>query len=398
MTLKFAFTSAGDPKSSIMQRILDGTLAVRSPEELKEVLDIYPEDPFLHRKYADLLQQAKRADEAAAAYNEAAKLFILNGMNLQAVVAKILQWRIQNTNHDQGRAFHRLLRKEGHTQTPLQHFWANMTYPELVAVMRRMVRMQLPASRTITRADEPAENLFFVVFGTLYEMPSPECVSEAKLAGLEIAPALLGPNDIFGDIFPLNKNTVNDAEIRTATDVELIRITKPVLIELCQKYPGIEKILSEIRKPENRENCDRPWQTVRRAMRFGLPTKTEITCPAADSSQKHWHHSGIALDLSLGGMCVDLADAPLPSIKKGLKGRPVKIKLDLLNDVAVLNLTGKVVWEKRQKKAEGPFTLIGIRFDTLNAMDRDMLNEYCSGSVGEQNLLWGLWDMMVKPD
>ncbi|MDA8139927.1 MAG: hypothetical protein M0036_14865, partial [Desulfobacteraceae bacterium] len=140
MTLKFAFTSAGDPKSSIMQRILDGTLAVRSPEELKEVLDIYPEDPFLHRKYADLLQQAKRADEAAAAYNEAAKLFILNGMNLQAVVAKILQWRIQNTNHDQGRAFHRLLRKEGHTQTPLQHFWANMTYPELVAVMRRMVR------------------------------------------------------------------------------------------------------------------------------------------------------------------------------------------------------------------------------------------------------------------
>jgi hypothetical protein len=398
VTLKFAFTSPGDPKYSIMQRILDGTLAVRSAEELKEVLDIYPEDPFLHRKYADLLYDTKRADEAATAYDEASRLFIANGMNLQAVVAKILQWRIQKTDHDKGRAFHHLLRKEGRSQTPLQHFWANMSYAELVAVMRRLLRIRLPAGRTLTRADEPAENLYFVVFGTLYEMPSPECQSEARLAGVEVEPVLLGPNDVFGDVFPLSHTTVTDTEIRTATDVELIRISKSVLGELCHKYPRIETVLTEIRKPENRENCDRPWQTVRRAMRFGLPTKAEITCPAIESGQKHWHHAGIAVDLSLGGLCLDLADAPLPSHKKGLKGRLVQVKLDLLNEVAILNLTGKVVWQKRQNKAEGPFTLIGIRFDPLNAMDRDMLAEYCSGSVGEQNLLWGLWDTMVKPD
>ena len=42
--------------------------------------------------------------------------------------------------------------------------------------------------------------------------------------------------------------------------------------------------------------------------------------------------------------------------------------------------------------------LIGIRFDPLNSMDRELLIEYCSGNYGEQNLLWSLWDTMVKPD
>lgn len=398
MNLKFAFTSPGDSKFSVMQRILDGTLAVRSPEEIKEVLDIYPDDPFLHRRHADLLVESKRLKEAAQAYEQSAKLFIANGMNLQAVVAKILQWRIQKTDHDQARAFHRLIRKEGSTQTPLQLFWAGMSYAELVAVMRRLVRVRISAGATVTRADDSADNLYFVVFGTLYEMPSPECESEAKMAGIEVEPMLLGPNDIFGDVFPLNRDTVTDAEIRTATDVELIKISKPVLRDLCQKYPRIETVLADLRKPENRESCDRPWRTVRRAMRFGLPTKAEISCPAIEPQQKSWDYSSIAVDLSSGGMCVDLADAPVPSQKNGLKGRFAHVRLDLLNDVAILNLTGKIVWQKRQKKPKGVSTLIGIRFDTLNAMDRDMLSEYCSGSVGEQNLLWGLWDTMVKPE
>lgn len=398
MTLKIAFTALGDPKYSIMQRILDGTLAVRSPEELEEVLDIYPDDPFLHRKHADLLLGLKRTDEAAVAYQKAAKLFIASGMNLQAVVAKILQWRIRKPTHSQASAFHSLLRKEGGTETPLQHFWASMGYDELLAVMRRLVRVRMTAGKKVTRADDFAENLYFVVFGALYELPSPECESEARMAGVEIEPLLLGPNDIFGDVFPLNRETLTDADIRTATDVELIKLTKPVLCELCRKYPRIEKVLMDLRKPENRESCDRPWQTVRRTMRFSLPTKAEISCPAMESQQKSWHYAGIAVDLSMGGMCADLDQAPVPSQKNGLKGRLVHIRLDLLNDVAILNLTGKIVWQRRQRKAKGASTLIGIRFDSLNAMDRDMLQEYCSGSIGEQNLLWGLWDTLVKPD
>ena len=42
--------------------------------------------------------------------------------------------------------------------------------------------------------------------------------------------------------------------------------------------------------------------------------------------------------------------------------------------------------------------MVGIRFDPLDLTDREMLAEYCSGGVGEQNLLWSLWDSMVRTD
>lgn len=385
-------------KFSIMQRILDGTVTITSAEEFKDILGIYPLDPFLHRKYGDLLFDLKRPAEAFDSYQKAAQLFIEKGMSLQAIVAKILQWQIKKPSHEEGRRFYAMLHEEGSRQTPLQRFWARMSYAELVAVMRRLVRVRLPAHRKVTRVDEPADQIYFVVSGTLWEMPSPDCASEADRAGVDIEPVLIGPNDIFGDIFPLDQPTVADCEIQSVTEVELVRISKETLASICNKFPQVQNLLQEIHKSENRQNCDRSWQTVRRAMRFGLPTRVAIRCAAAGTTQGAWACAGIAVDLSMSGMCVDIGSALAKSPKQNLRGRLVQIKLDLLNDVAVLNLSGKIVWQRQQKSPKGAITLIGIRFETLSAMDREMLTDYCSGSVGEQNLLWSLWDSMVKTE
>lgn len=396
MSMKIAINPHDDHCFSIMQRILDGKLALSSPEEFLEILDIYNDDPFLHRKYADLLQDLKRYDEAAEAYATAARLFIENKMNLQAIVAKILQWSIQKAGHQQGRAFHALLHAEGSRQSPLQRFWARMSYAELVAFMRRLVRVRLNPGVRLARLEEPAEALFFIVSGTLCEMPSPDCTSEADRAGIEVEPVLLGPNDIVGDVFPLNGPTVSGAEIRTVTEVELVKIAKSVLCGVCDKFPRIGTLLKEIHKPENRQNCDRTWQTVRRSMRYGLPTKVEILCPPNRAGTNPLRHDGIATDLSLGGMCMEITGMAPCDPKRDLRGRLVHIKMDLLNEVVLLNLSGKVVWQGRQGCQVGENMHIGIRFDTLSKIDQEMLTEYCSGGVGEQNLLWSLWDTMLK--
>jgi hypothetical protein len=398
VNMKIAIQPPEDHHFSIMQRILDGKLTITSPDEFLEILGIYKEDPFLHRKYADLLNDLKRHDEAVEFYATAARLFIAKQMNLQAVVAKILQWSIQKAGHHQGRAFYALLHEEGGRQTPLQRFWARLSYAELVAFMRRLVRVRLKPGMQASCVNQPAEALFFVVSGTLCETPSPECTSESERNDIEIEPVLLGTNDIFGDVFPLHEPTVSDAEIRTISDVELVKITKPVLRDVCDKYPRIGSLLQGLRKPERQGNCDRSWQTVRRAFRYGLPTKVEMLCPSMKPDQKIIQHKGIATDLSLGGMCMELTDMAPAAQKTNLKGRLVQINLDLLNDVVLLNLTGKIVWQRRQNRQKGAAMLIGIRFDTLSKMDQDMLSEYCSGSVGEQNLLWSLWDSMIKSD
>lgn len=387
-----------NPKTSVMQRILDGSLAVESVEEMNEILAIYPNDPFLHRKQGDLLKKAKRMDEAAKAYNKASDLFIAKGMNLQAVVAKILQWGIRKPKQNEGRAFHALLRDEGSPQNPLQLFWVKISYTEMISFIRCLTRTKFPANLTIIRADKHAEDLFFVVSGTLFEMPTPECQSEAKRAGIDVEPILLGPNDIFGDVFPLKRPTENDADIRTVTEVELVKISKQKLQSLCEKHPRIAKALEEIRKPEIRQSCDRSWQTVRREARYGLPTKAEISLSDRTNPKHKWLQTGIAIDVSLSGMCLDLADAPLPKYYKSLKGQLINIKLNLLTEVAELNISGIIVWQAQKRQAGRPGTLIGIRFDTLSEMDRDLLTEYCAGNVGEENLLWSLWETMVRTD
>jgi hypothetical protein len=395
--MKISMNLPDDHQYSIMQRVIDGTLAIDSIDEFQEILEIYTEDALLHRKFADLLLEKSQLDAAAEAYDRAARLFIDHGMNLQAIVAKILQWSINKPTHDQGLKFHGLLSQKGSQYTPLQRFWANMSYPELVSIMLRLVRIRLPAGDNILRVDDPGEDIFFVVSGTLAETLSPDCQIEASRAGLEVEPKLIGANDVFGDIFPLGEETISHTDIVAVTDVELVKIAKPVLFDACQKYPRIERLLREIHKPENMEKCDRSWQTVRRAIRFGLPTKVEITGPSSDGGEQAVRYTAIAVDLSLGGMCVDLGPtASLPQ-QKIRKGQSVQTLVDLLNEVAILDLSGKIVWLREQKTEKGLSLFLGIRFDPLSATDRELLLEYCSGNVGEQNLLWSLWDSLVKP-
>jgi PilZ domain/Cyclic nucleotide-binding domain len=386
---------------SIMQRVLDGTLAVESVEEFKEILAIYPDDALLFRKYADLLLSKNHLAEAVVAFDKASRLFIDQGMNLQAIVAKILQWGIEKPTHDQGVQFHRQLSKNGGQFSPLQRLWANLRYSELVTIMLRLVRIRLSAGDKIARVEDPASEIFFVVSGTLMETWSEDCQEEASRAGVEIEPRLIGPSDIFGDIFPLNETTVNHTDVSAVTDAELVKIAKSVLFEACRKHPRIEGLLHEIYKPENVEKCDRAWQTVRRSTRFGVPTKVELFSPdqtGQDMPHPAERHTGIAVDISLGGMCVDMGSAASFDHRLFSKGRPVRSILDLLNKVAMLDLSGKIVWQRVQESENGAAMLIGICFDPLNTTDRELLIEYCSGSYGEQNLLWSLWDTMVKPD
>ncbi|MBT8341306.1 MAG: hypothetical protein HKP58_18125 [Desulfatitalea sp.] len=380
--MKLSINAPEAHQFSVLQRLFDNRLSINSPDEFNDILAIYKDDPFLYRKYADLLLRLSRREEATISYATAANLFIEKGMNLQAIVAKMIQWSVDKPTHDEGRDFHARLHGEGSRQTPLQRFWSSMKYAEMVAFMRRLALVRLPAAQIIARVDAPVEDLFFIVFGALAEMPSPECQSEAQRAGKEIDPLLLGPNDVFGDIIPLQRSNTSDTEIRTLSDVELVKIAKPVLVDLSQKYPRIESLLIDLYKPENREMCERKWQTVRRAMRYGLPTEVSIEIAGNESLPQEMSLTGCAVDLSLTGMCVDL-DRDVPK-ENDLKGQWISIKMELMHDVVLLNLTGRIVWQRQAEKSK---TTIGVHFDTLNPMDREILSEYCSGHVGEQYLL-----------
>ncbi len=383
MTGREAPRQAGE-HTGVIQQITEGKLIIESVIEARQLLKVYPKDPALQRVYADLLLAEDRPQEAYRAYGEAAEGFIAAGMNLQAIVAKILQWSLQKPDHSQGRAFHTLLHEGGADANPLQRFFARLSYPELVAVMRRFVRVKLKAGQDVKKAGDPAKEVFFVVSGTLKES-YPRSNRQAS--------TLIAANDIFGDIFPLDRETASQATIKAVTDVELVKIAKPVLRTTCKKHPHIEQLLRQLHKAGRYPS--RPWQTVRRNHRYGLPTKA-VLYPAGFSGAPAKLHEAIALDLSLGGTCIELApETNLPGNWPDM-GNRVAIRLDLLNDTISLDVEGTVVWIRREGQQQEP-ALIGVKFDELETNDRELLEEYCLGSIGEQNLLWSLWESIIQP-
>jgi CRP-like cAMP-binding protein len=381
---------------SIMQRIVDGTLRIDSIGEFEEILAIYPNDPLLYRKYADLLLEKQHTIESLQAYNHASELFIQHGMNLQAIVSKILQWSIEKPTHDQGRRFHSLLHDEGSRHTPLQKFWAQMSYAELVSVMLRLVRLRIPTGKKVVLRGDPADNVFFVVSGSLMEIPSVEKERKAAEEGLDTEPILLGSNDIFGDIFPMDKDCLATTEIRTISEVELVKIEKSVLVETCKKHPNVEMLLRNMLKTNHQSVGERQWKTVRRSRRFGVPTKVEVKIGLSEEEKPTY--TGIAQDLSLNGICIDFGTDSQKIANTRLKGQFVQMRLDLQNEVAVLDISGTIVWHQGLMTGKSSSVLVGIRFDSMDKEDRNLLIEYCSGSAGEQNLLWSLWHTMVRTD
>jgi hypothetical protein len=54
--------------SNIVEQINGGFISIDSAEEFTELLEDFPEDPSLHRAYADLLVKKNSSEKAALSY------------------------------------------------------------------------------------------------------------------------------------------------------------------------------------------------------------------------------------------------------------------------------------------------------------------------------------------
>lgn len=136
---------------SIARHIVDGSLTIDSVKEFRSVLRIFPNDPALHRVYADLLARKKSAGAAMASYRKAAALFIESGMMLQAIVCKILEWRLEPPTRQKVRRFYRVLNSGQFYETPLNVFFSGLAFDEFTALIKRLQRVRLPAGSLIKK-------------------------------------------------------------------------------------------------------------------------------------------------------------------------------------------------------------------------------------------------------
>ena len=348
-------------KRGILNRLADGSLSLTSEKEYRDLISLFPDKGEISRAYGDFLSEQKKKNDAFQSYTHAARIFLGEGKTFQAIVSKILAWSIFKPTHPEGRAFYSALQSSIKEESPLHYLFTNIAYQELIALMLRLVRTQFDADQTIIRAGQACGDVFFVVSGTLEENVAQPV--NAQQNRLESSTQHLFDNDIFGDVFPLHKKTTSLLDIKTLTPVEVVKINKTALIETCQKYPRLEKLLIKLYKgPPNMEH-GRSWSSVRRSTRHDNPVRATVmmTLRKEDATQGF---EGVSRDISLGGACIDLGLKYGSMRTEALYSKSImEIKLPSGEGVSI---PGRIAWSKKIREPGGTSIIAGIKFEPLS--------------------------------
>ena len=356
-------TSKLNQSISIAKQIVDGSITINSIDEFKSILRIFPNDPALHRVYADLLARKNSHSAAVRSYSRAATLNIEAGMMLQAIICKILEWRLKKPTRQRVRRFYNTLSSGSYYQTPLNEFLINLAFDEFTALVNQMTRIRLAAGRTIRKIGDPQAELFLVVSGNLKAttlLPLSKTRSKPQNESV-----FLTDNDFFGDIYPYNSSKISQAFVETITAAELVKISKAKLRRISKKYPNIELGLIDLFKARSEIGESGLLRKVRQIDRHLLPIKVEMQIFPGNSDDHPIVLDGYTRDVSIGGMCVVLDPdyAHVPSMYQKIKR--VQVRLSMPGDAMTIGVAGKIVWS-RQVKDEGRKTVaLGLQYRNM---------------------------------
>ena len=352
-------TEAAKLQSSIVNQIIDGSITIDSIGEFQSMLKIFPGNPHLHRALADLLVKRKSFAAAADYYEKTASFFIESDFVLQAVVAKMLQWQISNPSYNAIKQFYHHLIENNPRATPLDMFFASLSFRELIALITRLERIVLPPGKMVKKFGDPENNLYLVVSGQLRRRMFPSVQHSQKDAQLLESVE----SEIFGEICPFDKEQFSQSITETTTRVELVKITRENLIEIGNEFPSIGPAISEM--IENQRKRTPAPHVNRKTRRHAIPVMVSLEVLELNDSKPLTKLNGFARDLSIGGACVVVDGSTYPTRSSQLIGKSVNVKMSSPNKVMTLKIKGAIVWSQVITTEVGDSQVIGIQFQAM---------------------------------
>jgi len=374
----------------ILKSIINGSTDNDSAKEVESSLRALPKNPSVRRAFADSLVRKGNLPGAAKAYDSAAKLFIRSNLLLQGIVSKSLEWRIIRPSQQACQSFYKTLQKKGAADTPLNTFFYKMSWDELSAILKGFVRIRIPAGVKVKKFGDSETALYFIVSGILRETVY-HIVEDSDIPYRK-SKANLGANDIFGEAYPFQEGSSSQSDVETISRVEMVKIPKPRLLELCQNYPNLEPLLGDLFKPRAEDLQARASRLIRTTKRHRLPTKANIGIMNDKSDKWPLVLNGITRDISVNGTCVVLGVNDSMASPAKFVGSQAKITLSLPKATQRPYIPGTVVWSERILSRGEKTVALGVHFDEFTDPDRGLLEAYCYGGDAEQNLLWSLWE------
>lgn len=357
-----------DDRKIILEHLIHGSIGIDSPKVFLQLIDQYPREPFLHRYYADLLLKSRLNDTAAKSYGTAAELFIEAGMMLQAIVAKIFQWRIRVPIHQEAQLFISDLKNCSFKDTRLNNFFARLSPLEMISFFSIFEMVKFPAGYRVKTPGDAENDLFFIVSGQIRDSIYLTVENTRKV--YRRPTILLSENDFFGDIYPFDEEKRCPSYIETVSHAELVRIPKLKLIKTCRNDFNIELGLIELLKIRSECVEQDLYHRIRNAPRYKVEQQLDVHIYPEDPNTPPASLIGYSQDISIGGMGIILDPDSINSsfndsnFCKSLNN--AKTKICLLVETLSINISGKVVWNQ-QVLYDGQKTLaIGVQFDEIS--------------------------------
>lgn len=380
-------------RNSIVSRIIDGSVTIDSVKDFENLLKAFPNDPWLHRFFADLLEREKSFYAAADAYGTAAELFIEAGMIIQAIASKILEWQLLGLSYQEGQDFYSSLRKARSKNTGVQRFFIKMTYPEMIAFMSMLVIRHFPEGSMMKKFGDEENNLYFVVSGTV-EKTIYHRLENGKKVQKKSSENLM-ENDFFGEIYPFEEEKISRSTVETMTRVEFAKISKRRLMKICKRYPRVKRLIHNLYQSRSESHDETFSYTIRKSVRHQLPTQINITIFSDDPDKAPLDLSGFTQNISLGGASIVLEANDETAHFGSLVGKQVHIQIYLAIAFVNLSISGTAVWSKEISLEGKKSAVIGIQFEEMTDKDRRLLQGYHYGYEIEQDRIWGLWDSLI---
>ncbi|CAB1056117.1 hypothetical protein D1BOALGB6SA_851 [Olavius sp. associated proteobacterium Delta 1] len=348
---------------SIAKHIVDGSITIDSISEFRSILRLFPDDPALHRVFADLLVRKKSLEAAIRSYSKAATLNIELGMMLQAIICKILEWRLKKPTRQRTQRFFRALRGGSFHDTALNVFITSLSFTEFTALVNQMVRVRLTAGKTVRKIGDQEADLYLIVTGNLKAttlLPLNGKQDEAQKSCV-----YLSENDFFGDIYPYDAEKISQTFVETITAAELVKISKVKLRRICKKHPNIELGLIDLLKARSEIGAEGLLRRVRKIDRHILPINIEMQIFPGKSGDNQIVLDGYTRDVSIGGMCIVLNAkyAHGPSMYQDI--RNVQIRMSMPGDAMIVSVAGKIVWSKQVYAEDEKTVALGIQYKSM---------------------------------
>ncbi len=350
---------------SIAKHIIDGTITIDSITEFHGMLQIFPNDPALHRAYADLLLRKQLPDAAAQAYHQAANLYTTAGLLLQAIVCQFLKWQVKKPLAAETQELWQTLQNSKYHEIPTNAFFASLSQPALLELIKQIEIVRLPAGRTISKIGNAENALYFIVAGaikaTTYEQLKKADDDQPKSS------VILSENDFFGHVYPLKEKRLSYCHTVTTGRTELVRIMQENLRQVCRKHPKIELALIDLFKVRSEKQDIEALRAVRKADRHKLPIKMNLKIWPGTAGHYGLILDGLCRDISIDGMCIvlDAKYANVSSIYKSIQN--AKIEMSMPSEAMTINVLGSIAWSKEIFDEQQQRTVaLGIRFEEMS--------------------------------